>query len=1094
MSLPLASWLPADRGAHREARGEGAGGMRTARPGRRSRSRRWLAAFAVASLGTGFAVDSVAVAPALGEAASAKPWPFTATVTSGPDAGQTVNLRHLGNLTLEDLGAKVVGRATLRVNLAASPYRCLDGRSINVFSFEGQYFLHNGLQGSQCTYGTWEIAPPTLAGPGQVPVISRAHLAPGASSGAGSILVLVGRSFGTGAGSVALIGDRAGSFGPVAPTSVTRWTPTRVGATVEVASAPAPGATPARYYVLLFTRAGAAASALVVGSPVTTGRTGHLGVPPGTKVTLTVGSRLATIGTHTVQLRASPEVRSHTLLAPVGFLAYLVGAHSRFDPTTRQLRLATARNEVVFQLKSRRYTLDGRVEVGSAAPIVVQGVLLVPVAPVAHAFELSLGSGAGLRTATGGATSYVITPCPECGGGTGGNSGSGGPGGSQPVAKTITTVYGFKAHPLMGGMSTPTSCNVPHAPSYLGGFPLGSCTARAQSTNDPGAGIASISASVFGVASGEVDQPMELAYTSQAPTGVPATISVKATVETADLTFGISGAGGSCAPSQVNAPGMNPGGDTLSSCLDSFQAVIPLGDVGSVTSSVLSSFNAGWSGLSATQKACIDTTQFGLQGAACALDATNAMMSAETGLSVELHPSTFTFDGTTTGGATSYFTVDPEAQVSDVGLGTELNDITTLVAFTVVEQYTESQYAWTFPVAEVGQPLMSNWLEQCANVSPLSCQVVTGSSASVTSGSLPKGMSLQSEGGDIVLVGSPAVGSEGVYQFTVQVAGGNLYDCTIDVGPPLSLHEQGNASSFTYETGVGFANDKAFPLPFTTTGGVGGVTWSLAGNPPWLGIASSPPTGTSSGSAPILYASGQVPTSGASSFQVQAWDDYRSLQSQPLKVVIVPEVSLTAPITQTVERDKLYRVDLSPFRNGGASPFSWEVDSCDGCGALPPGLSLDRTSGVLSGVPSKDGAYHFVVVVTDGLGATAAMGVSVTVFSTLPLTIQPSSLPSGTLGTAYAYQLTQGGSGSPPFSWGVTTGKLPPGLALTVDSAKPWYGAKATISGTPSEAGKFSFTLRLTDATGRTTTGSFTIAVTRPICPPKICSPPSKQP
>ena len=1052
--------------------------------------RRSLTAITVASLAAGLGVASAA-GPAVPSAAAAPvPWPYTATVTSGPDAGQTVHLLHLVNLSLEDLGANVVGQATLHVNVASSPYQCLDGTSIDVFSFEGQLFLHDGLQGSQCTYATWEVAPASVEGPGTAPLITAAHLAPGPSGAPLQRLSLLGQSFGTTAGSVSLIGDGPGSPGPVTSTNVASWSPDRV-----VTDSPGSLLVGHLYYVLLLASSGAAASTVVKATSVIAGHTRYPGVPPGTKVTLTPGSPVAEIGTRTLRLRAAPELRDGVLLAPVGVLSYLSGARIRWDPSSHQLRLATARSEVVFLLESRRYTLNGQLEMGAAAPFFVGRVLLVPVAPVARAFELSLGRGTGRSTATGGPTPFVIMPCESCGGGSGGgNGGSGGSGGGQPVTKTITTVFGWKARPLEGGMSTPTWCNVPHAPSYLGGFPLGSCTAGPQSNNDPGSGVASIGTTVFANAGGEVDQPMELAYTSQAPSGVAATISVKAIVDTADLTFGISGAGGSCAPSQVNSSGMQPGTDTLSTCLSTFQAVIPLGDAGSVTSSVISYANGLWSDLSGAQQSCVDTPQSGVQGAACALDAANALMSvAGTGLSVSLRQSTFTFDGATTGGATSYFTVDPEAQVSDVGLGTEINFTTSWTVFVVTEQYTESQYAWTFPVAEVGQPLISPWLEQCASSNPLSCQLVAGTSATVT-GSVPNGMSIESQNGDIVLAGSPASGSEGVYQFSVQIVGGNTFDCTVDVGPPLLLQEQGNASTFTYEKGVGFANEKAFTLPFTTSGGVGDVTWNLVGNPPWLGLAYSPPTSTSPGGPPILYASPQVPPSGSTTFQLQSWDDYNSVESQPLIVDVVPEISLAELSAETAQRGQAYRFDLSAWRSGGVAPYSFEVDGCQSCGALPPGLTLVRTSGVLSGVPSSDGTYHFVVVVTDGLGATASTGMSLTVAPVEPLTIEPSSLPTGAVGTSYSVQLEETGVGTPPFSWAVAGGRLPPGLTLAAASGKPWYGAQATISGTPTEAGSYSFALRLTDGKGRTVTASFTIKVTATSpCPPKVCSPPPKK-
>ncbi len=815
-----------------------------------------------------------------------------------------------------------------------------------------------------------------------------------------------------------------------------------------------------------------------VGEP----RAGATAPPANATVVLTVGSTLARLGSRQVRLRAAPVLRHGTVLAPLGVLLWLTGAQSRWERSTRQLRVATARSELVFQVGRRRYALNGRLQLARAAPSMVNRVLLVPLGAVAAAFGLFVHQRTtGTLTIGHVAPMVVIGPGGGGGGGGGGSGGSGGTGGSgggQPVTKTITTVYGWKGQPLVPGLNGNNSCNVPDAPSYLGGFALGSCTAGSQPSNDPGQGIANLGAAVFGVAAGEADQPMQLAYTSQAPAGVTSTLSVTAIVDSADTTYGISGAGGSCAPTAVNwsAP-TGSSTDTLSTCLSSFQAVIPLGDAGSVTSAVLSSAAQLWGGLSGSEQSCVDTTQQGTAGASCALGAASTLMSAAgTGLSVGLHQSRFSWSGTTTGGATSYLTVDPEVQVSDVGLGTELNFITSYVLYVVTEQYSENQYSWSFPTAEVGQPLISPWLQQCATSSPLSCRLVSGSGAQVTSGGLPPGMSVGSRGGDLVVTGSPADGAEGAYQFSLQVAGGNLFDCTIDVAPPLALRQQGSTSTFFYETGVGFASSRALVLPFDVTGGVDGPTWALVGNPPFLGVSYSPATSASPGSPPVLDASGQVPASGSYSFSLQAWDNYTSVTSGPLRVVIVPKLSLSEGSQEAVA-GMPYRWGLSALDSGGASPLSFEVDDCQACGALPPGLSLDRQSGLVSGVPSADGSYHFVVAVTDALGATATAQMSLVVYSLnqQPLAVDPASLPAGSVGKAYSETLEAAGAGTPPFSWKITAGALPPGVDLAVASSKPWYGAKATISGTPTRAGSFSFTVSLTDSKGRMASRTYTI-------------------
>ena len=194
-------------------------------------------------------------------AATATPlsiWPYTATITSssaaGLQAGEQVDLIHLDNMTMEDIGARVVGQASLHVEAAPSPYACLNGSTVDVFAFEGEHFLHNGLEGSQCTYGTWEIAPASVASPVEAPAIAGTGVA-------GSRLVLAGRGFGQPPGSVSLIGYRATASGPVLATTAVAWSADRV--VVAVLAGVRAGA----YDVLLLTAAGAAATALVVLRP-----------------------------------------------------------------------------------------------------------------------------------------------------------------------------------------------------------------------------------------------------------------------------------------------------------------------------------------------------------------------------------------------------------------------------------------------------------------------------------------------------------------------------------------------------------------------------------------------------------------------------------------------------------------------------------------------------------------------------------------------------------------------------------------------------------------------------------------------------------
>jgi Putative Ig domain len=137
---------------------------------------------------------------------------------------------------------------------------------------------------------------------------------------------------------------------------------------------------------------------------------------------------------------------------------------------------------------------------------------------------------------------------------------------------------------------------------------------------------------------------------------------------------------------------------------------------------------------------------------------------------------------------------------------------------------------------------------------------------------------------------------------------------------------------------------------------------------------------------------------------------------------------------------------------GGTAPYGFTVVS----GALPSGLSLSSTTGVISGTPTASGQFSFKAQVSDSSTPpqTAQASSSISVNPRNGVVISTAALPSGTVGTAYSTTLTATG-GTAPYSWTVASGTLPAGLSLSQGGA---------ISGTPTGAGQSNFTVQATDS------------------------------
>jgi hypothetical protein len=155
-------------------------------------------------------------------------------------------------------------------------------------------------------------------------------------------------------------------------------------------------------------------------------------------------------------------------------------------------------------------------------------------------------------------------------------------------------------------------------------------------------------------------------------------------------------------------------------------------------------------------------------------------------------------------------------------------------------------------------------------------------------------------------------------------------------------------------------------------------------------------------------------------------------------------------------------------------------------GSLPPGLSLPAaftssgdTIGGTPGTPGIEPNYNFTVQGTGDQGQPLYQNYSIMVDPNEPLAVNASGgsgLGPATVGQPFTQNFFLSG-GAAPYTWSLASGQLPPGLALQ-PSGDP-RDAGNQLAGTPTTAGTYAFTMRLTDYAGQQATQPFTLVIDR---------------
>src|SRR5262249_21173792 len=221
----------------------------------------------------------------------------------------------------------------------------------------------------------------------------------------------------------------------------------------------------------------------------------------------------------------------------------------------------------------------------------------------------------------------------------------------------------------------------------------------------------------------------------------------------------------------------------------------------------------------------------------------------------------------------------------------------------------------------------------------------------VSDGQLPPGLSLDPASGAI----SGTAAAPGTFNFTVQVRD----SAALQASKPLAITV---AAGLTISTAAALPDGPAVApsaLTLSAGGGRSPYSWSIVSGALAPGLSLDPASGQINGTAT---------SAGAFSFTAKVSDAAGASASRQFTMTI--GASLTITTNAALPGSTAGAAYSAPLAaTGGVAPYDWTLDD----GSLPDGLTLDESSGMISGTPSVTGAFQFTVQVSaNGGGAFSA--------------------------------------------------------------------------------------------------------------------------
>jgi hypothetical protein len=175
-----------------------------------------------------------------------------------------------------------------------------------------------------------------------------------------------------------------------------------------------------------------------------------------------------------------------------------------------------------------------------------------------------------------------------------------------------------------------------------------------------------------------------------------------------------------------------------------------------------------------------------------------------------------------------------------------------------------------------------------------------------------------------------------------------------------------------------------------------------------------------------------------------------------------PTVTVTNPGTQTSAENAAVDLQIQATDSETGKTFSYSATD------LPIGVSINSSTGAITGTPTMAGSFTTTVTVNDGTSASSVNFDWTVGTSSNKVTVTNPGAQTSTVGTAVSLQIqaTDSASGQ-TLSYSATD--LPAGLSIS--------SSTGLISGTPTTAGSSGVTVTVTDGTGASGTASFTWTV-----------------